>query len=285
MRVLVLGISGMLGSTAFRLLAKEHGHDVFGTARSNSICQHFNAGAQKNIHTGIDATDTDALLSVLNRLRPELVLNCIGVIKQLDVSKDPLVTLPLNSLLPHRLARCCGLLGARLVHISTDCVFSGKSGGYTEYSFPDAEDLYGRSKLLGEVDYPNAITLRTSIIGHELGRRNGLLEWFLGEQGRIQGFTRAIFSGLTTDELTRVIANYVLPRPDLHGVWHVGAAPISKYELLRLMRDAYGLDTVIEANDQIVMDRSLDSRRFCAETGYEQPNWPDMIKCMRDSRD
>ena len=183
MRILVLGMSGMLGSTAFRLLAAEHGHEVHGTARSDSIRRHFSPDMGQNIQIGIDVTDTDALLAVLGRVRPELVLNCVGVIKQLGAARDPLVALPLNALLPHRLARCCGLIGARLVHISTDCVFSGKTGGYTETSFPDADDLYGRSKLLGEVDYPNAVTLRTSIIGHELGSRNGLLEWFLGQSG------------------------------------------------------------------------------------------------------
>jgi dTDP-4-dehydrorhamnose reductase len=284
MRILVLGVSGMLGSTAFRLLATVHRHAVFGTARSDAVRGYFEPAARQNILTGIDVTDTDALLAVLEHVRPEIVLNCVGVIKQLGAAKDPLVALPLNSLLPHRLARCCGLLGARLVQISTDCVFSGKAGFYTEASFPDADDLYGRSKLLGEVDYPHAITLRTSIIGHELGSRNGLLEWFLGQRGRVQGYSRAIFSGLTTDELTRVIARHVLPRTEMHGVWHVSAAPISKYDLLHLVRDAYGLDTAIESDDRVVIDRSLDSSRFRSQTGYVPPDWPDMIHRVRDSR-
>jgi dTDP-4-dehydrorhamnose reductase len=284
MKILVLGISGMLGSTAFRLLQSEHGHTVHGTARSADIRKHFGADALERIHTGVDVTDTDALLMVLDQVRPELVMNCIGVVKQLASAKDPLVALPLNALLPHRLARCCALVGARLVHVSTDCVFTGQGGAYTEASFPDADDLYGRSKLLGEVDYPNAITLRTSIIGHELGSCNGLVEWFLSQEGQVRGFNRAIFSGLPTDELTRVVARHVMPRPDLHGVWHVSAAPISKFDLLQLVRRAYGRDTVIEADCSLVIDRSLDSRRFRDETGYAPPDWPTMITRMRDAR-
>ncbi len=210
------------------------------------------------IITGCDATDFDSLLAVLARVRPQVVLNCIGVVKQRVASNDPLVSIPVNAVLPHRLARCCALLGARLVHISTDCVFSGRAGHYAETAVPDAEDLYGRSKLLGEVDGVNAITLRTSIIGRELGSRNGLLEWFLSQQGSVRGFTRAIFSGLTTDELTRVIARYVLPRPDLTGVWHVGAAPISKHDLLGILRDVYDRRIAIEPDDTVAIDRSLE---------------------------
>jgi len=284
MRILVLGISGMLGSTAFRLLHSEHGHEVHGTARTDSVRRHFAADLRDRIHTGIDVLDADALIGILGRVRPDVVMNCVGLVKQLASSKDPLVTLPLNSLLPHRLAHCCGLIGARLIHVSTDCVFSGRDGAYTEASTPDATDLYGRSKLLGEVDYPNAITLRTSIIGQELGSRNGLVEWFLGESGKVSGFRRAIFSGLPTDELTRVIAGHVLPRPDLHGVWHVSVAPINKFDLLGLVRDAYGRDTEIAPNDSFVIDRSLDSTRFRTETGYQPADWPELIRTMRDSR-
>jgi dTDP-4-dehydrorhamnose reductase len=204
-------------------------------------------------------------------------------VKQLGKAKDPLIALSLNSLLPHRLARAAALSGARLVHISTDCVFRGTIGNYTETMVADADDLYGRSKLLGEVDYPNAITLRTSFIGRELGTRNGVVEWFLGTHGPVKGFTRAIFSGLTTNELVRVILRHVLARPDLSGVWHVGASPISKYDLLLLLRDVYERDTKIEPNSELMLDRSLDSSRFRAETGYTPPAWPMLVQSMRAS--
>lgn len=281
MRILVLGASGMLGSAAYRELAATPGIVAFATARGEGIRQHFAPSLHANLITGIEVLDTDALLSVLARVRPDAVLNCIGVVKQLDGAKDPLVVLPLNALLPHRLARAAALSGARLVHVSTDCVFRGAIGNYTEAAMPDAEDLYGRSKLLGEVDYPHAITLRTSIIGRELATRNGLLEWFLSADGPVRGFTRAIFSGLPTDELVRVIVRHVLPHPQLSGVWHVGAAPISKHDLLLLLRDAYERTTEIVPDPSLVLDRSLDSSRFRAATGYTPPAWPTLVAAMR----
>ena len=280
----MLGASGMLGHMAFDVLGREYGHEVYGTVRSERVRRHFATDAQSRIYTGIDGTDTDMLIMIISRVRPDVVINCIGVVKQLATADDPLVALPLNAILPHRLARACDLANVRLVHVSTDCVFSGKAGGYTEASQPDAYDLYGRSKLLGEVDYPNAITLRTSIIGRELDSRNGLIEWFLNESGKVRGYSRAIFSGLTTNELARVVAERVLPRPDLHGVWHVSAAPIDKYSLLRLVQEAYGHDIEIEPYDGFAIDRSLDSSRFRAETGYQPPEWSTMIHRMRDSR-
>jgi dTDP-4-dehydrorhamnose reductase len=281
MRILVLGASGMLGSVAFRELSDLSGIEAFATARGDGVRRHFAASLQPNLITGIDVLDTDALLGVLARVRPDAVMNCVGVVKQLGVAKDPLVTLPLIALFPHRWARATARARARLVHISTDCVFRGTVGNYTEAMTPDAEDLYGRSKLLGEVDYPHAITMRTSIIGRELGTCNGLVEWFLGADGPVRGFTRAIFSGFPTDELVRVIARHVLPHPELSGVWHVSAAPISKHDLLLLLAEVYGRTIEIEPDPAPVLDRSLDSSRFRAATGYTPPAWPALIQAMR----
>ena len=281
MRILVLGASGMLGSAAFRGFAAMPGIEAFGTARAESARRHFAESLQPNLLTQVDVLDTDSLLQALAQVRPDVVVNCIGVVKQLSSAKDPLVVLPLNALLPHRLARTANLAGARLVHISTDCVFNGATGNYTEATPSNAEDLYGRSKLLGEVDYSNAITLRTSIIGRELSTRNGLVEWFLGETGAVRGFTHAFFSGLPTDELVRVIARHVLPNPGLTGVWHVGAASISKHHLLLLLRDAYRRDIEIVPDAGLVLDRSLDSTRFREATGYAPPDWPSLIATMR----
>ena len=282
MKILVLGVSGMLGNAAFRVLRNEFGLDVHGTARSDAVRRHFTDAAQSRIITGIDVTDSDALVDVLARVRPDVVVNCVGVVKQLAAANDPLVTVPINTLLPHRLARAAELAGARLVHVSTDCVFNGKgNGNYTEASPTDAEDLYGRSKLLGEVDYPNAVTLRTSIIGRELNSSHALVDWLLSQTGRVRGFTRAVFSGLTTDELTRVIATHVLPRPELRGVWHVSAAPITKHDLLGIIRSVYGLPIEIDPDPSVEIDRSLDSSRFRAATGYTPPDWPAMIARMR----
>jgi len=172
------------------------------------------------------------------------------------------------------------LVGARLVHISTDCVFTGRRGGYVESDEPDATDLYGRSKLLGEVDYPNAITLRTSIVGHELTGSRSLLGWFLSQDTAVKGYTRSIFSGLPTCELARVVRDFVLPNPQLHGVFHVAAEPISKYKLLTLVNETYGKGLLIEPDDQLKIDRSLNASRFREATGYVAPTWPQLVAQM-----
>jgi dTDP-4-dehydrorhamnose reductase len=187
-------------------------------------------------------------------------------------------------MLPHRRARLCALAGARLVHVSTDCVFSGGRGNYAESDAADALDLYGRSKHMGEVDYPNAITLRTSIIGHELDSRHGLLEWFLAQSGQCKGFTRAVFSGLPTVELARVVRDFVLQQPALRGVYHVSAAPIDKYTLLKLVARVYGKSIDIVADDQLAIDRSLNSSRFSQASGYQAPPWETLVQAMHDRR-
>jgi len=165
-----------------------------------------------------------------------------------------------------------------MIHISTDCIFSGKRGNYTEADQSDAEDLYGRTKFLGEVSYtPHTITLRTSIIGRELRNRLGLMEWFLAQKGTIKGYRNAIFTGFTTDELSRIILNYVIPRTDLTGIYQVSSNPISKYDLLMLANDAFEKNITITPDDEYKCDRSLDSTRFREATGYKPPSWPEMI--------
>ncbi len=282
MRVLVLGISGMLGNAVFRAMSQSKHHIVYGSTRSVCTRTYFPNELADNIVTGIDVENADALTRLFSDLRPDVVVNCIGLVKQLAEANDPLIALPINSLLPHRLARLCELVRARLVHISTDCVFSGRKGNYLETDEADAQDLYGRSKLIGEVDYPHAVTLRTSIIGHELSSIQGLIAWFLVQEGNINGYTHAIFSGLPTCELARVIRDFVLPRTELKGVYHVAAQPISKYELLKLVNQEYGKRLKIEPCDQIKIDRSLNATRFQEVTGYVAPAWPDLIAKMRE---
>lgn len=281
MRIAVIGVSGMLGSMAFRLLGERYPGKVFGTARS-APSKGIIPRDGGTVVSGIDIGDVDALSGFLQQYRPEVVLNCVGVVKQLASANDPLTALPVNALFPHRLARLCDLAGARLVHISTDCVFSGRRGDYRESDIPDAEDLYGRSKLLGEVDYPNAVTLRTSIIGPELATQNGLVEWFLHARGPVKGYRRAIFSGLTTDELVRVIDRHIIPHPKLRGVYHVSVNPISKYDLLKVIATTYSKCGQIEPDDSVKIDRSLDSSRFREATDYSPPEWPWLIQRMRE---
>ncbi len=270
----------MLGNAALRVMDEKQDWEVFGTVRSANVNQFFSDRIAERLIAGCDVENHDALVKVFSQARPDVVINCIGLIKQLADTDDPLQAIPINSLLPHRLARLCGLAGARLVHISTDCVFSGARGRYLEADFPDAADLYGRSKLLGEVDYPHAITLRTSMIGHELSSNRSLIGWFLNQQSSVKGFTRAIFSGLPTVELSRLIRDVVIPRPDLHGIYHVAADPIAKRDLLHLVAEVYGKSIKIVPDDTLVIDRSLDSTRFCSATGYIVPQWPELVRRM-----
>ena len=271
----------MLGHTVLRLFADSPGFDVHGSARSPRALARLRGDLHGRVHAGIDVEHFDALTRLFDQLRPQVVINCVGLVKQLDAANDPLSALPINAMLPHRLARLCSLAGARLIHVSTDCVFAGTHGGYTEADLPDAQDLYGRSKLLGEVSgEPHAITLRTSIIGPELGTAHGLVGWFLAQRGSVKGYRRAVFSGLPTVELARVIRDHVLPHPQLHGLYHVSAAPIDKSSLLRLVGERYGHAVEIHPDDRVVINRSLDSTRFRAATGYEPPAWPELVARM-----
>ncbi len=271
----------MLGNAVFRLFSQSQGFETHGTARSAGGLSYFNEALRPRIHVGIDVEQQDHLVQLFSKVRPDVVINCIGLVKQLAEADDPLAALPINALLPHRLARLAGLAGARLVHVSTDCVFTGRQGLYKESDEPDALDLYGRSKMLGEVDEPNAVTLRTSIIGHELASAHSLVGWFLAQEGRVRGFTRAVFSGLPTVELAKVIRDYVLPCPNLRGLWHVSSAPIAKYDLLQLVKAAYGKSIEIDQDEQLVIDRSLDSTRFRMETGWQPANWTELVDSMR----
>lgn len=280
--VLVLGASGMLGNAVLRIMADSPGYQVTGTVRSVRSVALFPRDLQRNIAIGTDVENFDSVVSLFAKVRPEVVINCIGLVKQLSEADDPLVALPINALFPHRLARLCAATGARLVHLSTDCVFSGSRGMYLETDVSDAKDLYGRSKYLGEVDYPNAITLRTSIIGHELDGARSLIGWFLSQNGPVKGYRRAIFSGLPTVVVARVIRDYVIPRPDLHGLFHLSAEAINKYDLLKLVASIYDKKIDIVADEQLAIDRSLDSSRFRNETGFQPASWPELIKDMYD---
>lgn len=279
-KILVLGASGMLGNAVFRYFAQNTAHDVVGSIRSERTKQRLPEEIQKFAIMGGSVDDPDALIRLLDEAEPTVVINCVGLIKQIEDGKNPLTAIPINSILPHRLAKLCSLVGSRLVHLSTDCVFSGIKGMYVETDTPDASDVYGRTKLLGEVDYPNAITLRTSIIGHELDGTNSLIGWFLAQTGTVKGFNKALFSGFPTVEIARIISDYVIPNPELHGLYHLSADPIDKATLLRLVAKAYGKDIEIQDDDRLVIDRSLDSTRFRQATGFLPQAWPDLITTM-----
>ena len=279
MKVMVLGATGMLGHMMVRVLAESPLLQVTAVLRSAGGVQPRGVAVQ----TCSDASDADALVTLISLARPDVVVNCVGVVKQRSDADDPLAAIPINSVLPHRLARLCTLAGARLIHFSTDCVFSGSRGGYRESDAPDAMDLYGRSKLIGEVsESPQALTLRVSIIGPELRGAQGLLGWFLSQQGTVKGYRHAIFSGLTTLELSRVVRDHLLGRPQLHGLYHLSAEAISKLDLLRLAARIYEHPITIEPEDEPAIDRSLDSQRLRDILGYRPPSWPEMLTQLRE---
>jgi dTDP-4-dehydrorhamnose reductase len=280
MKILVLGASGMLGNAMIRILSDNPDWEVYGTIRSENARRYFQPHIANRLISGIDIEHTDSLVRTFTLVRPNVVINCVGLIKQLAGAFDEIQAITLNALLPHKLAKVCELTGSRLVHMSTDCIFSGDKGDYRESDPSDAKDLYGRSKFLGEVTYPHTITLRTSIIGHELQSAHGLIGWFLSQQHECRGFTRAIFSGLPTVVLAQVIRDVVIPRVDLTGIYHVAAHPISKYSLLRLVGEIYGKQIKILPDDRLEIDRSLNSDRFREATGYIAPDWSDLIKLM-----
>lgn len=281
MRVLVFGASGMLGSAVFREFDGHAPYEVWGLVRNEAFLPYFSPAQQRRIMTGVDVLDEAALCAAFDRVRPDVVINCVGLIKQKEHAEDPLVVLPVNAMLPHRLASLCAPGNVRLLHISTDCVFSGRKGMYTEDDPSDAEDLYGKSKYIGELrDVGHAVTLRTSIIGRELNSSRALVGWFLAQQGVVHGFRRSIFSGMTAIELARVMRDVVLPNPSLRGLYHVSSAPISKFELLKLVAAQYGKTIDVLPDDDLVIDRSLDSSRFRQATGYRVPSWESMVSVM-----
>lgn len=281
MRILIIGAAGMLGHKLYQLYHEQY--DVYGTVRQPfSTYKKFSIFDQERIITGVDAENFNTIIRAVGQVKPDIIINCVGIIKQLKASKDPLPSIKINALLPHQLADLSAAAHARFIHISTDCVFNGRGTMYTEDSPSDAEDLYGRTKFLGEVDYPHALTLRTSIIGRELSTRSGLVEWFLSNPpgSTVKGFKQAIYTGFTTLALATIISQVIDHHPTLHGVYHVSSDPINKYDLLHLIKDAYGVNINIEPDETVQIDRSLDSTKFRQAIGFQPPAWEVMIQQM-----
>ena len=284
-RVLILGGTGMLGHKVFqqaRTRFPETWCTVRGTRDESGLDRIGLAVPAASVREHIDVMSWAAVSELLRQFRPDVVVNCIGIVKQREEAKAALPSITINALLPHRLAAELAGWNGRLVHISTDCVFSGNRGHYTEDDASDAQDVYGRSKLLGEVTAANAITLRTSMIGRELREHRSLLDWLLQQNGRtIKGFRRAFYSGLTTNELARVICNVIENHPGVNGLFQVTSDTITKYDLLRLIVDAFGLEIRVEPDDEFFCDRSLVGERFHQATGYRCPPWPQLVDELR----
>lgn len=280
MRVLVTGATGTLGHKLCQLWSERY--ECWGTVRRPIDEDLHEAIGAPRLIEGVDAFDTEEVRAAVERAEPDVVVNCIGAIKQVEDGRQPIPAIRINSLLPHELAAACAGIGARLIHISTDCVFSGARGGYTEDDVPDAADVYGRSKLLGEASGPGSLTLRTSLIGRELSGSSGLLEWLISNRGgEVKGFSRAVFSGLTTIGLAEEIGAIIDEQPSLDGLYHLAADPIDKLELLSMIDAALELGIEIVPDDSVVIDRSLDSSRLIDASGRRPRDWPELIRGLQ----
>ncbi len=277
MRILILGGDGMLGHQLFKHLKSSY--DVRVTLRQDlAVYKKFMLFSTDNTYSGIDVRSPGKLVEVLTDFHPDAVVNAIGIVKQMPEANESIPSLEINALFPHRLALLCKDISARMIHLSTDCVFSGKKGSYKESDTSDADDLYGRTKFLGEVAEKHCLTLRTSMIGRELSRKKNLLEWFLAQNETVYGYKKFVFSGFTTLELSRAIESLLINYPEAHGVYHVSSEPISKYDLLSLIKTSLKLSIEIIPDESFLCDRSLDSTKFRKEFNYTPPTWKEMIE-------
>lgn len=282
MKILVFGITGMLGHVLWDVLSKKH--DASGTVRSTKedLLKKYPIIFRNSdkIIENVDVTDFSSIKTAFNISKPDIVINCVGVIKQLKDANDPVKMIMINSLFPQILAQMCQKSGSRLIHISTDCVFSGKRGNYSESDIADARDLYGLTKLLGEATGDNCLTIRTSLIGHELREKASLLEWFLAQKNSIKGFKKAVFSGLTTEAFSSILDKIIKDHRGLSGLYNIASEPIDKYELLQKLKKAYKKKIEIVPDEQFVIDRSLDPGKFVHDTHISVPGWDSMIEQM-----
>lgn len=280
MRILVLGGTGMIGHRMWATL-NLLGHDVYATCRAKEITQFLKIPgiSSEKCFLNTDVLDYEKLSSIITEVNPEIVLNCVGIVKQLEASKNHILSIELNSLFPHKLAEICKKNRTRMIQFSTDCVFSGQKGNYSEDDSLDVEDLYGRSKILGEVtNQDHILTIRTSTIGREINPHGGLVEWFLSQNGgTIKGFSNALYSGLPTHSLAKHIDKYILQNDNLSGLYHVASESIDKYQLLTLVKETLDLDINIIKEENFIMKRDLNSDKFHEQTGAVAPKWKDII--------
>lgn len=279
MKTLILGVDGMLGHVMAASFLLEKNLEVYVIKRKSNFEYSFLNIDSKNIFL-LDNLKENILKKIISNIRPDFVINCLGIVKQSKLINNYTQMISINSLLPHKLAKICESFNSKLVHFSTDCVFSGNRGFYKEFDNADSVENYGRSKFLGEVNYGNTITLRTSFFGHQIKNKYSLLEWFLAQRKECQGYVNHIYSGLPTNEIAKIVKKFVLTNVNLSGLYHVSNNPINKYNLLKLFKKIYKKDIKIFKNLDTSLDRSLDSSLFRMKTGYEPPSWEKTIEEM-----
>jgi dTDP-4-dehydrorhamnose reductase len=280
MKILILGATGLLGNMLFRVLSQSESSLVFGTTRQVHAGEYFSHPLASRLLIVNNLENPKEISDLLETLDPDVVINCTsyrGTKKQ-----DLMKLFSIYSVTPRHLQHICLKRDIRLIHFSSDGVFSGAHGGYIEGDTPDAIDTYGIAKYLGEVEGPRTLTLRTSVFGPELIEKNGLFEWFLNQSGKCRGYTRAIFSGFPSVVLANIVRDVILPNDRLHGLYHLASQPISKFDLLDLIRLIYGIEIELIPDDSVVINRSLSAERFSLATGYIPPSWPELILTMRE---
>jgi len=272
--VIILGTSGMLGHKMLQVLARRF--YTAGTLRKHNQSSILSS---YQLYENVDARKFSSVLDVLMHFEPDVIVNCIGIVKQLPESNDWDISHAINSEFPHKLDTYAHSHNIKLIHISSDCVFDGKTGFYSERDIPNATDIYGRTKFSGEV--PNSLTLRTSIIGREINTCHGLLEWFLTKRGmKIQGYKNSVFSGVTTNELSQIVSDLIYSGTDLKGLYHIASEPISKLNLLIKINEYLDEKVNIEPVDGEFINRSLNGELLVKKFGIKILSWDDMLKDM-----
>ena len=282
MKIIILGCTGRLGNTITKYFFGINDCEIYPIIRDYSKIKFFKQKYHENFIGIKNFLDFSELRRVIEPLKADIIINCIGITNKFSSDKPFMIQefIKINSLFPHQLYQVCSENNIRLIHFSTDCIFSGKKGSYSETDIPDPIDIYGKSKLLGELDYENCITIRKSIIGHELSSKNGLLEWFIGQKEVVQGFKKVVFSGLTTLELSEILEKYIIPSENLQGIINVTGKSITKYELLKNIAKIYKKSINLKPDESVVIDRSLDGSKFSSLTGYTTKSWDDLIYAM-----
>jgi dTDP-4-dehydrorhamnose reductase len=278
MRVCILGSGGMLGHMLVRVLSETH--DVYGTSKQEWSAA---SGLAKFLSkekwiAGVDAKDITTVDDFFREHQFDVVINCIGVVKQRGhrTSEDEMIEV--NAHFPHKLLRICDASDARLIQISTDCVFSGNKGNYLVTDNPDPIDIYGSSKLAGEIVDDHNLTIRTSHVGRELSNFTSLFEWILNNRGKkVVGYSNAIYSGLTTFSLSVVINSLLTTGSSINGLVHVASSPISKFQLITELNNRLDLGLDIKIDDSVVLNRSLLSSDQITQHGIEIPSWDQML--------
>jgi dTDP-4-dehydrorhamnose reductase len=271
MKILIVGAGGMLGHVLYTELQKKH--EVIGTVRKEKW--------NPDLLSDYDIEYTQKYDQLIENFRPDFVINCVGIIKQRQESTDRILAIKTNSLWPHQLAKICEKHQAKVIHFSTDCVFSGKQGNYQVEDLADARDTYGLTKYMGEIDYPHTLTLRTSIIGHELNSNISLVDWFLSQKQNCKGYINAIYSGFPTVYVAEFLDNFIF-KSFICGIYHFSSNPINKFELLKLIADQYDKKIPILPDEELKIDRSLNSDHLRELLNFKPPTWKELIKQMNE---